>query len=411
MRIAHLLPPSTTAGTPNDRLELAQAFADLGHEVVVLTTAPTPLAGQNGLDVRSISLEPFDARAVELIDSEAGGPEIGWAVRALLEGGTLRERAPAALAAFHPDLVYEASSPFTAAGISIGRAFGAQVVLEVSEADGADRQLASAAEELERLALEGADHVVATSERARVRLTSAGVPERKIAVVAPAVDADGYELTTPVRDALRSLLRVADRRTVGVIADLTAERDLQTLIQAVAELEGRGTSLTLLLIGDGPERASTEESVETRDEISALFPGRVPEEQIPAYLAAIDVAVAPSGPGAEFPGRRLFQYLAAAVPVVAAETPGIAHCIRPGETGLTYLPGDSGGLAGALEGLLHDSDRAKALGAAGREHVLERHSWAERAKTILSLATPPTEQPSADEPYARGPGLLSAHDF
>src|SRR5919201_1732488 len=102
MRIAHLLPPSTTAGTPNDRLELAQAFADLGHEVVVLTTAPTPLAGQNGLDVRSISLEPFDARAVELIDSEAGGPEIGWAVRALLEGGTLRERAPAALAAFHP---------------------------------------------------------------------------------------------------------------------------------------------------------------------------------------------------------------------------------------------------------------------------------------------------------------------
>src|SRR5947199_126063 len=217
MRIAHLPLPSTSAGTPTDRLELAQAFVDLGHDVVVLTTSPSPLAGQNGLDV--------------------------------------------------------------------------------------------------------VDHVVATSDRGRARLASAGVPERKIAVVPPAVDADGYELTTPVRDALRSLLRVADRRTVGVIADLSAERDLQTLVEAVAQLEARGTSLTLLLIGDGPERAGAEESIEARGEISALFPGAVPEEQIPAYLAAIDVAVAPSASGADFPDRRLFQYLAAAVPVVAAETP------------------------------------------------------------------------------------------
>src|SRR2546421_7594399 len=164
MRIAHLPPPSTTAGTPNDRLELAQAFVDLGHDVVVLTTSPSPLAGQNGLDVRSISLEPFDARAVELIESAASGHEVGWAVRALLESGTLRERAPAALAEFCPDLVYEASSPFTAAGISIGRAFGAPVVLEVPEAGSASPQLAHAAEELERLALEDADHVVAAAD-------------------------------------------------------------------------------------------------------------------------------------------------------------------------------------------------------------------------------------------------------
>jgi len=128
-------------------------------------------------------------------------------------------------------------------------------------------------------------------------------------------------------------------------------------------------------------------------------------------LAAIDVAVAPSASGADFPDRRLFQYLAAAVPVVAAETPGIAHCIRSGETGLTYRPGDSAALAGALESLLQDPDRAKALGAAGRDHVLERHSWAERAKTILTLATPPAAEQPPEEPYAPGPGLVSAHDF
>ena len=408
MRIAHVLSPWPNGRALDDGLRLAQAFADLGHEVVVLTTSPTPVAGQNGLDVRSISPDRFDARAIDLLDSAAtGAPEFVPAVRAIVEGATLRQQAPAALAGFTPDLVYEASAPFVAAGGPLAHEYGVSVVVEASE-DGAAGPLRAAAEELERIALESAHHVVTTSDRGRDRLTAAGVPERKLAVLPPAIDADGYELTAPVRDALRSLLGVADRQTVGVIADLTPERDLATVFEATTELHRRGAAVTLLLVGDGSERPFALETAERSDEVTALLPGAVPEDQIPAYLAAIDVAVAPSAPGAEFPLRHLFQYLAAGVPVVAADSPGIEHCIRGGETGLTYPPGDARALADALGGLLQDRDHARAVGTAGHKHIAKKHSWTARAKSILALTSLTTDHTPAPADHVPAPNPFRA---
>src|SRR5262249_6610764 len=113
-------------------------------------------------------------------------------------------------------------------------------------------------------------------------------------------------------------------------------------------------------------------------------------------------------PGAEFPIGHLFQYLAAGVPVVASDSPGIEHCIRVGETGLTYPPGDARALADAVGGLLQDRDHAKAVGAAGRKHIAKKHSWTARAKSILALTAETADDSPAPAEHIPAPNPFGA---
>jgi len=62
----------------------------------------------------------------------------------------------------------------------------------------------------------------------------------------------------------------------------------------------------------------------------------------------------------------LIEAMALGVPVVSTDISGIPELVRPGENGLLVRPGDAAALAGALEGLMADPDRATRLAAAGR---------------------------------------------
>ena len=218
MRIAYLLPareaPSTT---DDDRLRLARTFTSLGHEVAIVAVGEAPSSAAGDLDVRLISLDPFDDRALELLGAEASEqPELRHAVRALLEGAALRERAAAALGGFRPDLVYERWAPFTAAGARLARELGSPSLVEVTDSDGSRDTLSATVEGLERAALESADHVVAASEAQRARLVATGLDGAKIVAVPPAVEADGYDMTPPVRDAQLPRMGLLAGRTQSV---------------------------------------------------------------------------------------------------------------------------------------------------------------------------------------------------
>lgn len=56
-----------------------------------------------------------------------------------------------------------------------------------------------------------------------------------------------------------------------------------------------------------------------------------------------------------------------------------------GETCLAVPPGDAGALALALGRLLDDPELRARLGAAGRERVLERFTWARAAQGTAEL--------------------------
>jgi glycosyltransferase involved in cell wall biosynthesis len=80
---------------------------------------------------------------------------------------------------------------------------------------------------------------------------------------------------------------------------------------------------------------------------------------------------------------KLFEYMAAGIPVVASDFPAWRELV--GDAGLLVDPYDVGAIATAIDTLLDDPQAAEAMGARGRELVRERYAWEAEAERLLSL--------------------------
>jgi hypothetical protein len=116
---------------------------------------------------------------------------------------------------------------------------------------------------------------------------------------------------------------------------------------------------------------------ELRLEESVIFPGFLPS--VNDVLLAADVAVQPSlseGCGGTFEALLMER------PTVGTRVGGIPDMVIDGVTGVLVNPGDPEDLARGICRLLRDPARARALGKAGRRHVLRT---ATLSKTVADL--------------------------
>jgi glycosyltransferase involved in cell wall biosynthesis len=158
------------------------------------------------------------------------------------------------------------------------------------------------------------------------------------------------------------------------------------LVEAIKVLRARGRrDIGAVLIGDGPELARTKAAAAGIDTI--LFTGALPHDRMPAALASADIGVAPFDTGAHAPlalgfywsPLKMFEYMAAGLPVVAPAIDRIPTLLADGKEGILYTPPAGGSLAEALaDALLALSDpaRRRTLGAAARERAMREYSWA-----------------------------------
>ena len=115
---------------------------------------------------------------------------------------------------------------------------------------------------------------------------------------------------------------------------------------------------------------------------------RLPPADVAAQLHRMDVACAPypaRGSG-YFSPLKVYEYLAAGLPVVASAVGQLPAALDGGRLGRLVRPGDAGALAAALAELRADAGRRAELRAAGRRAVLERHTWAQVVQRTLAHA-------------------------
>jgi glycosyltransferase involved in cell wall biosynthesis len=153
------------------------------------------------------------------------------------------------------------------------------------------------------------------------------------------------------------------------------------LCEALARLAGAGDSrFGAVLIGDGPERPAAERVAGTLPGV--LFTGAIPHDRLPACLAAADIGVAPFDPGQHAPLRlgfywsplKIFEYMAAGLPVVAPALPRLGRLVEHEREGLLYDPEDPRALDRTLVALADASLRHR-LGIAARARVVRDFSW------------------------------------
>jgi glycosyltransferase involved in cell wall biosynthesis len=154
---------------------------------------------------------------------------------------------------------------------------------------------------------------------------------------------------------------VADGPVILCVANLIRYKGHRYLLEACALLRDRGLTCTLVLVGDGPERAELERRAAGLS-IDARFLGH--RRDIAQLLARADVCVLPSL--TEGLSNAVMEAMAAGKAIVATNVGGTGELLRDGR-GILVPPADAGALARAISRVLQDAELSASLRAHSRE--------------------------------------------
>lgn len=285
------------------------------------------------------------------------------------------------------DAVYERYSLWSHAAAGFARAHGIPYLLEVNaplaEEQKRYRELRNdaMAASLERYLFASADRVLVPSAALVAHAAAHGAHARNVVVVPNAADPARFR---PARR--RAAAR--DGFVIGFVGSLKPWHGLSDLALAFRRLARRDKGYRLLIVGDGPMRAEVEKQLDDWGLSSrATFTGAADHEAVPALVAAMDAALAPYPVDAPtyFSPIKIFEYMAAGVPIVASRVGQIAELLEHRRTALLYEPGSIAGLVACIEELRRRPALAQKVAAEGRRTLVRRYTWKRNAGQVLGL--------------------------
>ena len=239
---------------------------------------------------------------------------------------------------------------------------------------------------LERRAVRGADKVITVVEEAREHyVRDCGADPSKVSVVSNVVDLESFDAMdgTPVPG-------YGDEFVLTYLGSLSGgHRGIDSLVRAMPAVDRRVPNAKLLVVGSGGTYAEQLRDLASRLGVDHCveFTGRVPFEEVPAYLAASDVCSVPhrSTPHTETTvPHKLFQYMAARRAVLVTDVGPLGRVVRETDAGEVVPPDDPDAVAAAAAALYEDPDKCRSLGENGRAAVERRYNWAVESKALLA---------------------------
>ncbi|HHQ49072.1 MAG TPA: glycosyltransferase family 1 protein [Acidobacteria bacterium] len=202
------------------------------------------------------------------------------------------------------------------------------------------------------------------------------VPRQNIRVIPHAVDHEQFHLQ-PMAVSTEARRRWAGGHPYLLQGGaLEPRRGIDLSLVAMMELRRRRPELVLVLVGGG--RAPVPELDAPPPWV--VRPGFVPDEELPALYAGAEAVLSPSrGEGFDLP---LLEALACGAAVVASDIP--VHVEHFGPAVELFASGDAEDLAGAVETVLSDSERARELREAA-PRLAARFTWERSAAAHLEL--------------------------
>ncbi len=379
-----------------------RGLTELGHEVAVVGTqvsSPESFETLTGATVLRAPLSPRSRALLRTLKARrylALGLSSGRDLVRAFHNTEFFRVAEECAGRLMPSFIYERYSLWGTAGQRLARNHSIPLVLEVNSPLAYEEQkyrggsvLRPLSRWVERRSWHGADLLVAVSQALCSHFEDARVKRGKVEILPNAVDTTRFR--PEVDDApLRCRLKPDGRFVVGFVGSFKAWHGVGFLLEAFTRLRDKDASYHLLLVGDGPMRADLEaETLRLGLQEAVTLVGNVPHEEVPQYLALMDVAVAPY-PAVEdfyFSPLKLFEYMAGSRAVVASRIGQVAEVIADGLTGLLYEPGNREGLIACIGRLRADESFRRELGQNARM-ACSMNTWRQNAERVVGWVEP-----------------------
>jgi len=242
------------------------------------------------------------------------------------------------------------------------------------------------ARRLERFLYARANHMLVNSPAYRDYLISLGIPAEKISFIANGVDPEMFHVDRPA-GGLRDEYGLHDKFIVTYAGAMGMANNLEVVLDAAARLNDL-PDVHFLMVGDGKDRSKLEDLAQQMHVHNVTFTGSRPKSQMPAVLAESDVCLAVLRDIPMFRTtypNKVFDYMAAARPVVLAIDGVIRQVIEAANGGIPVPPGNPQAMADAVRTLHENRHRSEEMGRDARDYVIKFFDRNQQAQQFSEL--------------------------
>ncbi|MCP1356999.1 glycosyltransferase family 4 protein [Aneurinibacillus migulanus] len=185
------------------------------------------------------------------------------------------------------------------------------------------------------------------------------------------------EFVTPERDWSRK------ERAVTYVGGISVKRGIQEMVKAM----GR-TDTKLLLAGKFIPASLRDETTRIPGWERVEEFGHVSREEVQQILGHSMAGLVTLHPIINYKDAlpvKMFEYMAAGIPVIASDFPLWREIVEGNECGICVDPLDDKQIAEAIQYLVDHPEEAKRMGDNGRRAIEEKYSWEMEAKKLVAM--------------------------
>lgn len=180
-----------------------------------------------------------------------------------------------------------------------------------------------------------------------------------------------------------------DEIIISTLGRMVYKKGFSKLLEIAPSLISANVKVRIIIGGSGTIEAELKEKA-AQMKLSKIisFPGRIPWNEVPEFLAASDIFVLPSqrDVAGNLDGLPtvLLEAMACGLPCVASDVGGVSLVIN-NENGFLVQPSDTNQLLLRLLVLIQNSNLRREMSTAAREAILSKYNWDNVAKNFEKI--------------------------
>ena len=235
------------------------------------------------------------------------------------------------------------------------------------------------------------DHLGYLGEFTKGEIAKVGHQPQKFLQIAPGIDTQHFAPKSARVDLIEKY-RLDGRRVIVSVGRLVHRKGQDELVKAMPKILKQFPDAILLFVGEGPIKQMLFNSAKQLGVLpKVVFAGRVSHHDLPDYICLGEIFAMPvrsrfSGLEVEGLGIVYLEASACGLPVIVGNAGGAVDAVLDRKTGLLVDGTNCDQIADAICELLANPERAKQMGAAGRDWVIKNwqlSSWSEKFNKVL----------------------------